>query len=52
VRRHLNAVQHGEWLDAETGSPHIIAVAWHAFALAEFHRTHPELNDINPKLTE
>lgn len=40
--RHLNQFWQGEDIDEETGSLHIIAVAWHAFALAEFYRTHPE----------
>jgi hypothetical protein len=35
----------GEDIDPETGSPHMIAVAWHAFALVEFSQTHPELDD-------
>ncbi len=43
--RHLMAFWDGEDIDAETGSPHIIAVAWHALALAEFARTHPALDD-------
>ena len=30
---------------AHTGSKHIIAVAWHAMALAEFMDSHPELDD-------
>lgn len=28
-----------------TGSKHLIAVAWHALALAEFMETHPEKDD-------
>ncbi len=35
----------GEDIDVETGVPHIICVAWHAFALAEFGDTHPEFDD-------
>lgn len=45
LMRHLTAFWGGEDLDAETGSPHIIAAAWHAFALAEYTRTHPEKDD-------
>lgn len=43
--RHLNAMWGGEDYDEETGSLHIVAVAWHAFALAEFFETHPELDN-------
>lgn len=45
MMRHAVAFWGGEDLDPETGSPHIIAVAWHAFALAEFMRTHTEKDD-------
>ena len=45
LNRHLWAYWDGEDIDKETGSPHIIAVAWHAFALAEFASTHPEFDD-------
>jgi hypothetical protein len=48
MMRHAWAFWSGEDIDPETGSPHIIAVAWHAFALAEFMRRHPEL-DNRPK---
>ena|SRR3990167_7158716 len=36
LRRHLSAWQQGESIDAETGSHHLIAVAWHACALFIF----------------
>ncbi|MDM2174705.1 DUF5664 domain-containing protein [Mycobacteroides abscessus] len=42
LNRHLWQFWAGEDIDAETGTPHIIAVAWHAFALAEFMNTHPD----------
>lgn len=45
LNRHLWAWWGGEDIDAETGSPHLAAVAWHAFALLEFAETHPELDD-------
>lgn len=45
LHRHLNAFWAGEDVDEESGSLHIIAVAWHALALAEFSRTHPEKDD-------
>lgn len=34
--RHAFAFWRGETLDPETGSPHLIAVAWHALALTTF----------------
>ena len=36
LERHLNLFKQGEWLDQETGSPHIIAAAWHCVALFIF----------------
>lgn len=42
LERHLSAFKAGEDIDPETGSLHIIAVAWHAFTLAEFYDVHPE----------
>jgi hypothetical protein len=45
LQRHANQFWGGEDLDPETGSPHLIAVAWHALALVEFMRTHPEKDD-------
>lgn len=35
----------GEDIDQETGSHHLIAVAWHAFCLRTFFETHPELDN-------
>jgi hypothetical protein len=37
LNRHLWAMWDGEWIDEETGSPHLAAVVFHAFALMEFH---------------
>lgn len=45
LERHLNLFKQGEDIDPETQSKHIIAVAWHAIALAQFMDTHPELDD-------
>lgn len=45
LMRHAWAFWNGEDHDEETGSKHMIAVAWHAFALAEFMDTHPLLDD-------
>ncbi len=42
--RHLNKFWAGEDIDEETGTPHIIAVAWHAFTLQEFSEIHPEFD--------
>lgn len=43
--RHLTAFWGGEDIDPETGSPHMVAVAWHAFTLLEFMEHYPELDD-------
>jgi hypothetical protein len=51
LERHLNLVKMGEWLDPETGTPHIIAVAWHACALFIFHLRGLGTNDIHPDIS-
>ncbi len=43
--RHLSAFWDGEDFDPELGNKHIIAVAWHAIALATFMDEHPEKDD-------
>lgn len=45
LQRHLTAWWGGEDIDAETGSSHITAVAWHAFALLTFMEEHPDFDD-------
>jgi len=45
LNRHLWAFWNGEDIDAETGSPHMAAVAWHALALLEFMVEFPEHDD-------
>ena len=45
MMRHAWAWWAGEDEDPETGSNHLVAVAWHAFALLEFAETHPEKDD-------
>lgn len=45
LQRHANQFWSGEDIDPETGSPHLAAVAWHAFALLEYMQTHPEKDD-------
>nr|WP_296763990.1 dATP/dGTP diphosphohydrolase domain-containing protein [Rhodococcus sp. (in: high G+C Gram-positive bacteria)] len=45
LNRHLWQFWNGEDRDEETGSKHIIAVAWHALALATFMDEFPEFDD-------
>lgn len=45
LMRHLTQFWGGEDRDPETGSKHIIAVAWHAMALAQFMDQHPNFDD-------
>jgi hypothetical protein len=45
LMRHLLLFWGGEDIDAETGSKHMIAVAWHALTLATFMDEHPEFDD-------
>lgn len=43
--RHLQQFWDGEDIDEETGSPHMVAVAWHAFTLVQFMKDFPEFDD-------
>ena len=43
--RHLEAFRGGENRDKESGCYHLASVAWGAFALLEYQRTHPDLDD-------
>jgi len=43
--RHLNQFWNGEDIDPETGSKHVVAAAWHCFALASFMDEHPSKDD-------
>jgi hypothetical protein len=45
LNRHLWQFWAGEDIDPETGSPHMVAVAWHAFALVEYMDTYPEFDN-------
>lgn len=45
MQRHANAFWGGEDIDAETGSPHMAAVAFHALALLTFMDEHPDFDD-------
>ncbi len=49
MERHLNAWLMGEDNDAETGSSHLIAVAWHVVALWWFHRNNKGTDDVRSK---
>ena len=45
LMRHALQFWNGDDDDQETGSSHMAAVVFHAFALMEFRNTHPELDD-------
>ena len=45
LMRHATQFWAGEDIDPETGSKHMIAVAWHALNLATYIDEHPELDD-------
>jgi len=45
MMRHAWAYWCGESLDPVDGQHHLASVAWCAFALIEYERTHPELDD-------
>lgn len=48
LQRHFSLWMQGEELDdgpGGSGLPHLTAVAWHAFTLREWARTHPEYDD-------
>lgn len=45
IIRHLNAFWDGEEIDPDSGAPHMVAVMCNAMFLAEFIKTHPELDD-------
>lgn len=45
MQRHLAAFWSGEDNDPETGSPHLVAAAWHCFTLLDFMEHYPEFDD-------
>lgn len=45
--RHLGQWLRGEKFDAADGQHHLASVAWRAFALMEYERTHPEMDDVH-----
>jgi hypothetical protein len=49
LRRHLAAWVAGESLDPETGSHHLVAVAWHCIALYYFERHNLGKDDLRGK---
>jgi hypothetical protein len=49
LRRHLASWLDGEYTDPETGSNHLIAVAWHAIALFIFQTRGLGTDDITKK---
>lgn len=52
LMRHVTQWWGGEDRDPEMGTSHMASVAWHAFTLAEFERTHPELDNRPTALLE
>lgn len=44
--RHVGKYLSGERYDATDGQHHMASVAWAAFAIMEYERTHPELDNI------
>lgn len=50
LERHLNQWKGGEDYDLETGSHHLIAVAWHACALFIFSLRQLGANDVQPEV--
>lgn len=44
LNRHLWQHQSGQFLDEETGSPHLVAVVWHAITLLWFYENKPEFD--------
>lgn len=48
LERHLNQWKLGENIDQETGSHHLIAVAWHACALFVFGKRGLGTDDVRP----
>jgi Domain of unknown function (DUF5664) len=45
LQRHAWAFWRGEYLDPESGLPHLAHAAWHCLTLMTFQKQHPELDD-------
>lgn len=45
LMRHAWLFWNGEDIDEETGMPHMSCVAFHAFALEQFRKDHPDFDD-------
>lgn len=45
LQRHINAFWRRDTLDSETGLNHLAHAVFHCFALIEWLRTHPEMDD-------
>ena len=45
MQRHATQFWNGESYDGETGCHHLSSVVFHALAMMEFEKTHPELDD-------
>lgn len=45
MQRHLWAFWNGEYLDSESGLPHLAHAGWHAFTLMWFNENMPEYDD-------
>lgn len=52
MMRHATQFLEGQWLDEETGQPHLASVIFHASALCYFMHNFPELNDLTLKPVE
>lgn len=52
LMRHAFAFWSGEDIDEETGTPHIVAAAWHCFALAWFMQHQQDYDDRSSTLKE
>lgn len=45
LERHYQAFKDGESIDPQDGQHHLASVAWCAFALMQYEKDHPELDD-------
>ncbi len=52
IERHYNAFKRGQNIDPDSGLLHLAQVAWGAFTLLNYIKTHPELDDRIKDLNE